>query len=252
MSHREHSDHIYRHDRGHEDRRDRPNFFEQREEYFERHPTLVDDPHTEGIMHDYYTKDKEVFCQIWGEDTYRELSGESDDDDLFDDDELEDEEESEFYDEDEDLSDSLPYTGMSADLIDETYLGAHDDEGDIVEGGSKEGSFPYYWLAYNGEDRIFTAYVDIDTNRVVGTFRNNTDKDYWYDESSGEVLDLPNLDGEGERAEDDEDVPLRLESPSKYDDPGDFADANEDYFEAQGYDDPWDEAYTYWNDKMDS
>ena len=78
----------------------------------------------------------------------------------------------------EDVSTRLPYVGMSASLIDSTYLGVHDSQGDQITGGQLRGSVPYTWYAQNGTgDMLFTAYVK--DGQVIKVAKFNLSKNYW-------------------------------------------------------------------------
>ena len=154
------------------------------------------------------------------------------------------------------ISESLPYKGMDVAFIDETWLGEHDGEGDAVGGtGSKAGSIPYYWLADNGTgDKVFTAYVR--DGKVIAVNRDNSSTDYWRSEDGS--YDYPDLDASGERVDgdgdgggdddDDSSAHVTLEDPLDYDSPEEYADNAYKDFEALGSDDPWDDAYEYWED----
>ena len=145
------------------------------------------------------------------------------------------------------ISESMPYVGMDAKFIDVTWMGEHDGEEDVVEGGLKEGSVPYYWLADNDTgDKVFTAYVR--DGEVIAVYKNNPSLDYWYDPDSTLTLDYPDMDAAGDRPEDDDDDDADYPDPSDYDSADDYADNAEGDFEAAGSDDPWNDAYDYWWD----
>ena len=78
-----------------------------------------------------------------------------------------------------DVSGKLPYIGMPAELIDETWLGPVDEVDDAVEGtGLLAGSVPHRWRARNGTgDLVFSAYVR--DGEVLKVVKENLGKDYW-------------------------------------------------------------------------
>lgn len=66
-----------------------------------------------------------------------------------------------------DMSDRLPYKGMLAEYIDQTWLGPADEAGEPLTSGKFKGGVPYYWRARNGtDDLVFTAYEN--NGEVVG------------------------------------------------------------------------------------
>lgn len=139
----------------------------------------------------------------------------------------------------EDLAERLPYEGMSEEWIDETYLGAHDEDADITFQGRS--STNYYWHAHNGSGDIVVSVVCQD-GVVASVLRRNRDRDYWPDGST-----LPDLDASGELKPEFQ-TPDGEFDPIDYDSPEEYADDAETWFAEHGYSDPWDAAYSYWED----
>lgn len=145
------------------------------------------------------------------------------------------------------IADSMPYIGLPEELIDKTWLGEHDIVDEVVGGsGLLAGSVPYRWCAENGTgDIVFTAYVR--DGEVIKVNKNMLWSDYWSVPDSFTSLDYPDLDASGERVEVEPLIGNR-EDPLDYDTPEEYADNAEDWFRANGSEDPWDDAYRYWED----
>lgn len=142
-----------------------------------------------------------------------------------------------------DVIDRLPYKGMPAEYIDQTWLGAADEVGEQVTGGKLKGSTPYYWNARNGtDDRVFAAYVK--NGEVIGVAKYNMGKNYWGDGSSVVSSDLPDLEASGESVGKNGSASTSKPDPDGWDDAEDYADANSSQFKS------WDEAYEYWLEEM--
>lgn len=145
------------------------------------------------------------------------------------------------------IAESMPYIGLPEELIDRTWLGEHDIVDEVIGGsGLLAGSVPYQWCAENGtDDIIFTAYVR--DGEVIKVNKNMLWSNYWSVPDSFTSLDYPDLDASGERVE-VEPLMGNREDPLDYDTPEEYADNAEDWFRANGSEDPWDEAYRYWED----
>ena len=145
----------------------------------------------------------------------------------------------------EDVSTRLPYVGMSANLIDSTYLGAHDSQGDQITGGQLRGSVPYTWYAQNGTgDMLFTAYVK--DGKVIKVAKFNLSKNYW---SNG---DLPDRTASGEAKASSGATSSTFTpsaDPEDYDTPEEYADEAQGEFAAAGSTDAWNDAYAYWENR---
>lgn len=147
-----------------------------------------------------------------------------------------------------DVSQQLPYKGMPAELIDATWLGVHEGEGDAISSGQKQGAIPVWWYARNGSgDRVFTAYLR--NGAVIAVSKDNQGKNYWKLPDSIMLREFPDLEGTGEP------VPSRPTfdppDPDLCDDPDDYASMSEDYFAQWGAGDPYEDAYEYWLDAME-
>lgn len=137
----------------------------------------------------------------------------------------------------------LPKVGMSAQYLDATELGTHDSEGDVLTGGKWKGGKSYYWDSKNGKnDHVYSAIVL--NGKVVNVSKWNTSLNYWAD---GTIVgkDFPDLYATGDGVEKTSSAPQYVD-PLDYTDPGEYADNAEEYFRYQGSDDPWNEAYNYW------
>lgn len=141
-----------------------------------------------------------------------------------------------------DVSGKLPYIGMPAELIDETWLGPADEVADAVEGtGLLAGSVPHRWRARNGTgDLVFSAYVR--DGEVLKVVKENLGKDYWKQPGSAVSRDFPDLGGEGEQVAGS--ASPRVPDPEDYDDAEDYADA------AAGAFGSWDAAHDHWLEEM--
>lgn len=140
------------------------------------------------------------------------------------------------------LSKKLPYIGLSAKYIDETWLGKHDEyDGKPIEGGQKEGAVTYTWTSDNGKnDPIFKAYVR--DGKVIAVLRDNLYTDYW----PGDIAcKYPNLKATGRSTSEDTEVPPDV---SDYSSPSAYADSEEEWFRDNGYKNPYDAAYAYWEE----
>ena len=138
----------------------------------------------------------------------------------------------------ENLKNELPYIGLDESQIDATWLGKHDMfDSEPVSGGDKQGAVTYMWTARNGtDDVIFYAWVR--DKKIIAVKHGLEGTDYW-----PEIRGMPNLYATGQakyRA------PVPDEDPGDYDDPGEYADNAEDWFAEQGYEDPYNAAYEYW------
>lgn len=139
----------------------------------------------------------------------------------------------------------LPEKGMSADLIDATELGAHDEASEPLASGKWKGGTVYYWRSKNGkDDRVFSATV-VD-GEVAAVKKWNTSLNYWAD---GTTLgkDFPDVYASGEKVEKKTAAP-KLPDPLDYSDAYEFADDAEAYFKYQGSDDPYNDALDYWDE----
>ena len=141
-----------------------------------------------------------------------------------------------------DVSGKLPYIGMPAELIDETWLGPADEVADAVEGtGLLAGSIPHRWRARNGtSDLIFSAYVR--DGEVLKVVKENLGKDYWRQPGGAGTRDLPDLGGAGEQV--GVSASPRVPDPEDYDDAEDYANA------AAGAFGSWDAAHDHWLEEM--
>lgn len=143
------------------------------------------------------------------------------------------------------VAESMPYKGMPARLIDDTWMGPHDLVGEPVAGGLIEGATPYRWCAENGTgDVIYTAYVL--GGEVVKVQKDMPWSNYWAEEGSVVLREYPDLDASGERVESDPIVPSSPPDPTGYASPEEYADNVEDWFRSNGSADPWNDAYVYW------
>ena len=146
----------------------------------------------------------------------------------------------------EDVSHGLPHRGMSAELIDATWLGAHDDTGDVVQGGQLTGCVPYNWRAQNGTgDMVFAAYVR--DGEVIRVSKFNMGTDYWID-AGRRSRALPDRAASGAQAASGGAGWSPSEDPQDYGSPEEYADNAQGEFAAHGSADPWNEAYNYWED----
>ena len=147
------------------------------------------------------------------------------------------------------VSEGLPYEGMDEQFIDYTWMGPADGS-KLLTTGSSAGSTVYTWYAQNDTgDKVLSATV---TDGVVASLTHwNYYSDYWRDVVTLELLDYPDMDATGKRV-----VPYSggtasiptLPDPLDYDDPYEFADDAEEWFEYMGCDDPYDAALRYWDD----
>ena len=139
-----------------------------------------------------------------------------------------------------DVSGRLPYKGMPASLIGETWLGPADEVGETLSCGKFKGSKPYKWYSRDGKHfLVFTAYVN--DSEVLKVEKSGLKKSYWYD---GTVTgrDLPDLYGTGEDAT--ESAKKTIPDPDGWDDPDDYAEDCSEYFGSRA------EAYEYWCEEM--
>ncbi|MDO4848251.1 MAG: hypothetical protein Q4B45_00560 [Coriobacteriia bacterium] len=137
-----------------------------------------------------------------------------------------------------DVSDKLPYKGMPAEYIDQTWLGPADEMGDRISGGKYSGGAPYYWCARNGtDDLVFAAYVK--DGEVAGVAKFNLGKNYWDGGS-----EYPDLEASGEAADKHGSAQAAKPDPDGWDDAEDYANANSSYFKS------WEEAHDYWLEEM--
>ncbi len=142
-----------------------------------------------------------------------------------------------------DVSGRLPYKGMPAEHIYQTWLGPADEVGEQITGGKLKGSTPYYWNARNGtDDRVFAAYVK--NGEVIGVTKFNLGKNYWGDGSSVVSSDLPDLEASGESVGKNGSSSTAKPDPDGWDDAEDYANANSSRFTS------WDEAYEFWLEEM--
>lgn len=137
-----------------------------------------------------------------------------------------------------DVSDKLPYKGMPAEYIDQTWLGPADEMGDQISGGKYNGGTPYYWRARNGtDDLVFAAYVK--DSEVAGVAKFNLGKNYWDGGS-----EYPDLEASGEAVGKHDFAQAAKPDPDGWDDAEDYANANSSYFNS------WEEAHDYWLEEM--
>ena len=138
-----------------------------------------------------------------------------------------------------DLAEKLPYQGMNAFWIDQTWLGPHDEYDDVpIEGGQKEGATTYMWKAKNGtNDTIFYAYVR--DYEVIAVSKGYSATDYWPD-----LWGKPDLYASGKARPPS--IPSERPDPADYDDPDDYADDAEAWYTAHGSDDPYADAVEDW------
>lgn len=141
-----------------------------------------------------------------------------------------------------DVSGKLPYIGMPAELIDETWLGPADEVADAVEGtGLLAGSVPHRWRARNGTgDLVFSAYVR--DGEVLKVVKENLGKDYWKQPGSAVTRDFPDRGGEGGQVGGG--ASPRVPDPEDFDDAEDYANA------AAGAFGSWDAAHDHWLEEM--
>lgn len=144
------------------------------------------------------------------------------------------------------IAETLPYKGMPASLIDDTWLGEHDGTEEPLDSGNWSGATPYYWIAHNGTgDKVFTAYV-LD-GKVAKIIKWDLYKDYWSIPGESATRDLPDLYAAGERVERPK-LPAKLPDPADYTDPDLYAMDAEDYFREHGSENPTRDAENYWWD----
>lgn len=143
------------------------------------------------------------------------------------------------------IAEGLPFKDMDASLIDQTWLGAHDEEGEVITGGSLlAGGTPYYWRAWNGTgDRVFEAIVR--DGRVIKVSKDNLGRNYWA--VPGQILgrELPDRTASGAMVDKDA-LTAVPDDPTDYNSPDEYADDNEAVFASNGASDPWQSAYDYW------
>ena len=143
------------------------------------------------------------------------------------------------------IAEGLPFKDMDASLIDQTWLGVHDEKGEVIDGNSLfSGGTPYYWRAQNGtNDVVFEAIVR--DGRVIKVSKYNQGRNYWA--VPGQILgrDLPDRTASGAMVDKDalDAVP---DDPTDYASPEEYADNNEAAFASNGASGPWQSAYDYW------
>lgn len=143
------------------------------------------------------------------------------------------------------IAEGLPFKDMDASLIDQTWLGVHDEKGEIISGSSLfSGGTPYYWRAQNGtDDLVFEAIVR--DGRVIKVSKFNQGRNYWA--VPGQILgrDLPDRTASGAMV-DKGTLSAVPDDPTDYASPEEYADNNEAAFASNGASDPWQSAYDYW------
>lgn len=143
------------------------------------------------------------------------------------------------------ISEGLPFKDMDTSLIDQTWLGVHDEKGEIISGGSLfSGGTPFYWRAQNGtDDLVFEAIVR--DGRVIKVSKFNQGRNYWA--VPGQILgrDLPDRTASGAMVEKGS-LDVVPDDPTDYASPKEYADNNETAFASNGASDPWQSAYDYW------
>ena len=144
------------------------------------------------------------------------------------------------------IAESMPYIGMPEGLIGDTWLGTPDQVDDPVAGGGLlAGSVPYRWCAENGTgDVVFTAYVR--DGEVVKVSKELEGTTYWRTPGSAVSSYYPDLAASGEAVE--KKTPGLPEDPMDYSSPNEYADNAQGWFLANGSEDPWYDAYRYWED----
>lgn len=144
------------------------------------------------------------------------------------------------------IAESMPYIGMPEELIGDTWLGTPDQVDDPVAGGGLlVGSVPYRWCAENGTgDVVFTAYVR--DGEVVKVSKELEGTTYWRTPGSAVSSYYPDLAASGEAVE--KKTPGLPEDPMDYSSPNEYADNAQGWFLANGSEDPWYDAYRYWED----
>lgn len=142
------------------------------------------------------------------------------------------------------IAEGLPFKDMDGSLIDQTWLGEHDEMGEPIDGGLFAGGISYTWNAQNGtDDAVFSAIV-VD-GRVAKVSKCNMGRNYWAVPGSLSGRELPDRTASGAQV-DTSAAGRQPEDPTDYDSPEAYADNNEDAFRANGAEDPWQSAYDYW------
>lgn len=138
----------------------------------------------------------------------------------------------------------LPKVDMDAKYIDKTELGKHDGKPETLDNGKWRGGTRYEWYSKNGKKDLVFAAITRD-GKVIKVFKHNTDLNYWAD---GTFLgrDFPDLKASGATGKQPEASEPELYDPVDYDNPAEYADDAEAYFEYHGASDPWQKAYEYW------
>lgn len=138
----------------------------------------------------------------------------------------------------------LPKVDMDAKYIDKTELGKHDGKPETLDSGKWRGGKRYEWYSKNGKKDLVFAAITRD-GKVIKVFKHNTDLNYWAD---GTFLgrDFPDLKASGATGKQPEASEPELYDPVDYDNPAEYADDAEAYFEYYGASDPWQKAYEYW------
>lgn len=143
------------------------------------------------------------------------------------------------------IAEGLPFKDMDASLIDQTWLGVHDEKGEVISGGSLfSGGIPYCWRAQNGtDDMVFEAIVR--DGRVIKVSKYNQGSNYWA--VPGQILgrDLPDRTASGAMVDKGARGAVP-DDPTDYASPDEYADNNEAAFASNGASDPWQSAYDYW------
>ena len=148
----------------------------------------------------------------------------------------------------ESVAKRLPYIGMPKTLIDKTWLGAPDKVDKALDSGKWQGGTPYYWCAKNGsDDYVFSAIVMDDS--VVQVDKYNMGTDYWLDPKSKAELVMPNRKASGMQIDYSDAFAVQTD-PFDYDSPEEYADNAQKEFAASGSSDPWQDAYTYWEEMV--
>lgn len=143
------------------------------------------------------------------------------------------------------IAEGLPFKDMDSSLIDQTWLGVHDEEGEVISCGSLfSGGTPYYWRAQNGTDDVVFGAIVRD-GRVIKVSKYNQGSNYWA--VPGQILgrDLPDRTASGAMV-DKGTLDAVPDDPTDYASPDEYADNNEAAFASNGASDPWQSAYDYW------
>ena len=166
------------------------------------------------------------------------------------------------------ISEKLPFSGMSEELISETWLGAPDRKS---LANSKDLAMQKYdWLSTNGKkEPVFSAYVKNGLVQRVQKWYTQTD--YWYDSKTKSYKKFPDRGASGSAVKNYSSSggtssrsksggssagtsssgatsKTPKEDPLDYSTPEEYADNAEDDFKSNGSTDSWNDAYRYWED----